>query len=155
MIFENQPGNSVKRIGILPSAGEQYYPEDISVWEWPLMRLIVYIFIFGIMSMCCVGNFKRCSKDVLRALRYRKVRIWRLFRLREVLSKGPQSEERKPTMRIWESFRSLSNRTRGWSYSFRSRNSKNRRSGRNLSSNSTLGLNSHRSSRIIPFDLFN
>jgi len=50
-----------------------YYPDNSQVSEWPFLRAIVYIFIFGILGMCCVSNIKRGCKDIYRAIRYRRV----------------------------------------------------------------------------------
>jgi uncharacterized integral membrane protein len=61
------------RVGILPAAVNMYYPDNSSAADWPLYRAVLYVFIFGILLMCCITNLKRGLKDLFRAIRYRRV----------------------------------------------------------------------------------
>ena len=54
-----------------------YYQENnfpiFNPANWYLYKMMIYIFVFGIMFMCCAVNFRRAVKDCLKALKKRKV----------------------------------------------------------------------------------
>ncbi|CAD8096432.1 unnamed protein product [Paramecium sonneborni] len=72
IVFENQPGNEVRRIGIMPTAVNMYYPENPDQFELALVKLVGFIFIFGLISICCVTFLRSLCKDLYRAFKYRK-----------------------------------------------------------------------------------
>lgn len=44
--------------------------EIIREKEWPLYRAVVFIFISGMVLICCAANIRRCLKELVRAWRY-------------------------------------------------------------------------------------
>ncbi|KAM3138953.1 hypothetical protein pb186bvf_008966 [Paramecium bursaria] len=73
VIFENQPANKVYRIGILNAAADMnYVSKEI---DWALFHLVLYVFVFGLLTMCCIANLKRGCKDLYRALKYRRAMV--------------------------------------------------------------------------------
>lgn len=50
-----------------------YYPENPSQYEWPLFNAILFIFLFGLVSVCSITFLKSLCKDIFRSFKYRKV----------------------------------------------------------------------------------
>lgn len=78
IVFENQPGNNVRRIGIMPAAVHMFYPDNPDYYEWALLKLVGFIFIFGLLSICSVTFLRSLCKDLYRAFKYRRVIIYKL-----------------------------------------------------------------------------
>ncbi|CAD8095823.1 unnamed protein product [Paramecium sonneborni] len=72
IVFENQPGNEVRRIGIMPAAIHMFYPDNPAQYEWALLKLVGFIFFFGLLSICSVTFLKSLCKDLYIAFKYRK-----------------------------------------------------------------------------------
>lgn len=79
IVFENQPGNNVRRIGIMPAAVHMYYPDNPEYYEWALVKLVGFIFIFGLLSICSVTFLRSICKDLYRAFKYRRVIIFKFI----------------------------------------------------------------------------
>ncbi|CAD8191101.1 unnamed protein product [Paramecium pentaurelia] len=72
IVFENQPGNNVRRIGIMPAAVHMFYPDNPDYYEWAMLKLVGFIFIFGLLSICSVTFLRSLCKDLYRAFKYRR-----------------------------------------------------------------------------------
>ncbi|CAD8192007.1 unnamed protein product [Paramecium pentaurelia] len=72
IVFENAPGNNTRKIGVFQAATHMYYPENPSQYEWPLFNAILFIFLFGLVSVCSITFLKSLCKDIFRSFKYRK-----------------------------------------------------------------------------------
>ncbi|CAK87880.1 unnamed protein product (macronuclear) [Paramecium tetraurelia] len=72
IVFENAPGNNTRKIGVFQAATHMYYPDNPNQYEWPLFNAILFIFIFGLISVCSITFLKSLCKDIFRSFKYRK-----------------------------------------------------------------------------------